>query len=277
MKALRRLIRLTLLTAVTAGVAYVAQDFWIYPALSKSKRFEFSSKEQPPPRAVERIRIESGENELEAWKLAASGEAAPIALLLHSEKQTLPDAYKIQKFFHSLGYTSYTFDYRGMGASTGWPTEQGLMEDAEAAFAEVAAREKTAPADILLVGVSLGASLAARLAETHQSRSLFLLLPHPGLEARMSRMGFEQATPLLRASFPLEVPLGMLEDRCLVFVNSPVGSGPSDGEVSRLADLAATQNTVHRFTSTTTARPLELLETLRSQVEAALAQCRGRT
>ncbi len=54
-------------------------------------------------------------------------------------------------------------DYRGFGGSSGTPSEAGLLHDAEAAYR--AARAKGyAPADIVVLGESLGSGVALKLA-----------------------------------------------------------------------------------------------------------------
>lgn len=66
------------------------------------------------------------------------------------------------------------FDYRGYGRSEGKPSEAGVLADARAARAWLAAREKIAEADIVLLGESLGGAVAVDLAARDGARVLVL-------------------------------------------------------------------------------------------------------
>ena len=65
--------------------------------------------------------------------------------------------------------------YRGYGGSTGSPTEQGLIADAEAAYAFAAAR--TPPERIAVWGESLGTGVAVALAAAHRVGRIVLESP----------------------------------------------------------------------------------------------------
>ena len=65
--------------------------------------------------------------------------------------------------------------YRGYSGSSGHPTEAGLHLDADAAYAWLAARVKSA--DIVIAGHSLGTGVAVRLAAEHPARALVLESP----------------------------------------------------------------------------------------------------
>jgi uncharacterized protein len=67
-------------------------------------------------------------------------------------------------------------NYRGFGGSTGRPTEEGLIRDAEAAYAFVRARY--APDRIVLWGESLGTGLAVVMAAKHPVARVVLESPY---------------------------------------------------------------------------------------------------
>ena len=60
--------------------------------------------------------------------------------------------------------TVFAFDYRGYGKSEGSPGEQGILEDSHAAQMWLAKRPGFKPADIVLMGRSLGGGVAVDLA-----------------------------------------------------------------------------------------------------------------
>jgi hypothetical protein len=68
-------------------------------------------------------------------------------------------------------------DYRGYGASPGTPTEAGLYQDARLAYRSLREAQKVPPEQILLMGHSIGAALATRVAADEPVAGLVLLSP----------------------------------------------------------------------------------------------------
>lgn len=66
------------------------------------------------------------------------------------------------------------FDYRGYGRSEGRPDENGILQDARAARAWLAARAGIDQSQIVLMGRSLGAAVAVDLAANEGARGLIL-------------------------------------------------------------------------------------------------------
>ncbi len=69
----------------------------------------------------------------------------------------------------------FAFDYRGYGRSAGSPQESGVVADGQAAQEWLARRASVRPADILLMGRSLGGGVAVDLATRHGAKALILL------------------------------------------------------------------------------------------------------
>lgn len=101
--------------------------------------------------------------QLVGWLVPA--RAAPFTLLLcHGNGGNLMHTLDTLKLFHRLGLSCFAFDYRGYGRSAGRPTEAGTYLDARAAY-DWLTSEKEVPANqILLLGRSLGGSIATHLA-----------------------------------------------------------------------------------------------------------------
>ena len=85
--------------------------------------------------------------------------------------------------FRIASYTSYTtrlganvlaLDYRGFADSEGTPTEEGLRQDARAAW-QWLIDQGADPDDIVLVGQSLGTAVATNLAQDLAAESMFLM------------------------------------------------------------------------------------------------------
>lgn len=70
--------------------------------------------------------------------------------------------------------TVFAFDYRGYGKSEGVPSEAGILADGDAAQQWLAKRFSIKPADIVLLGRSLGGCVAVDLAAINGARGLIL-------------------------------------------------------------------------------------------------------
>lgn len=77
----------------------------------------------------------------------------------------------------SLGYNVFAFDYRGFGSNAGTPSEEGLYEDATAAYRFLTDMRGITPSRIVLSGRSLGASVALDLATRVDSGGVLLFSP----------------------------------------------------------------------------------------------------
>lgn len=73
-----------------------------------------------------------------------------------------------------LNASVFVFDYQGYGKSEGRPSERGVLDDARAARAWLAKREKIQPKEIVLLGRSLGGAVAVDLATKDGAKSLVL-------------------------------------------------------------------------------------------------------
>jgi len=73
-----------------------------------------------------------------------------------------------------LGLSVFAFDYRGYGRSENEPSEQGILEDAEAARNWLCERTGLAKEELILMGQSLGGAAAIHLAYTGGARGLVL-------------------------------------------------------------------------------------------------------
>lgn len=79
------------------------------------------------------------------------------------------------------GLATLLFDYRGYGENKGQPSEEGLAQDAQAAYRYVVARTDVDPDRLVYFGESLGTGVAVRLATEHTPRALILRSPFTSL------------------------------------------------------------------------------------------------
>jgi len=67
---------------------------------------------------------------------------------------------ELEMLHDRVGVSVLIFDYRGYGRSEGKPNETGVLADARAARAWLAARENIPETDVVLMGESLGGAVA---------------------------------------------------------------------------------------------------------------------
>jgi len=84
---------------------------------------------------------------------------------------------------HDIGISVFLFDYRGYGRSRGRPSENGLYEDALAAYAYLLESRGTDPRRIVLFGRSLGAAVAGEVASKRSAAGLILESSFPSVAA----------------------------------------------------------------------------------------------
>ncbi len=109
-----------------------------------------------------RIRVPDGPL-LHGWMIPCAGARATL-LFFHGNAGNIGDRVENLKLLHELGLRVLIFDYRGYGLSEGTPSEQGLYQDARAAFDYLRSRNDVDPDRIALFGRSLGGAVAVDLA-----------------------------------------------------------------------------------------------------------------
>jgi fermentation-respiration switch protein FrsA (DUF1100 family) len=112
---------------------------------------------------------------LQAWYSPAQPGRATI-LYFHGNGGEIADRPDRFAAYQARGFGVFFLSYRGYGASTGSPSEKGLMDDARAAYDWLVAKA-IEPDEIVLVGESLGSGVAVQLAAERQVRALALEAP----------------------------------------------------------------------------------------------------
>ncbi|HEY0014487.1 MAG TPA: alpha/beta hydrolase [Allosphingosinicella sp.] len=148
------------------------------------------------------------------WVPPPPGDAAPVLLLVHGRSGNVATRADIVRRLAADGFGVLAFDYRGYGASTGSPSEQGLAEDAVAARAWLAG-QRIRSRRIVIVGQSLGNPAAATAAGARPAAGLVLVSPFTSLPdagaARFRPLGwipwpvnrFDVTAPLARVTVPV--------------------------------------------------------------------------
>jgi fermentation-respiration switch protein FrsA (DUF1100 family) len=119
-----------------------------------------------------RIATPDGES-LHAWWIPAERPRLSL-LFLHGNAGNISHRLDSLRLFHRLGVDVLIIDYRGYGRSSGRPTEQGVLTDAQAAWRHMVESMGLAPDRIVLFGRSLGGAAAAWLASRQEPAGLIL-------------------------------------------------------------------------------------------------------
>lgn len=183
-------IRLVLATFLVSGVFIATQDVQLFPAV-----FSFGPGHSSPiPTDFAEstfIHTEDGEN-IEVWRVEAKPEKKrnEVAIIFHGNAGNVANFYPYQVWFRNGGITNYDFDYRGIGNSTGWPSEAGLYKDARAVWNYVKKRENITNENVILFGISIGTGVAAQLAAAIEPKTLVLVTPYTSLPQLVDKMGW---------------------------------------------------------------------------------------
>ncbi len=103
--------------------------------------------------------------------------ARKTVLYSHGNAEDVSNCGSRVRRFNAMGYSVLVYDYPGYGASAGEPTERGVYDAADAAYSFLTEGQGVAPADILIVGYSIGSGPACYLAEKNPVGGLVLFAP----------------------------------------------------------------------------------------------------
>ncbi|MBU4271085.1 MAG: alpha/beta hydrolase [Planctomycetes bacterium] len=111
---------------------------------------------------------------LHGWYVPHPNPRATV-LFCHGNAGNITHRDGVLEVLHDyVGASVLIFDYRGYGQSAGRPTGPGVLADARAARAWLAAREKIPERDVVLMGESIGGAVAVDLAARDGARGLVL-------------------------------------------------------------------------------------------------------
>lgn len=113
-----------------------------------------------------------------AWTLPPADDGKPMLLYLHGNSGNLQGLRHRMAQLEVLGWGAMFLEWRGYGGNPGTPNEAGLLRDARAALAAIAA-QGIAPGRIVLWGESLGTGIAIALAAEQPDAVGAVLLESP--------------------------------------------------------------------------------------------------
>lgn len=108
------------------------------------------------------------------WVIFLHGNAGNVSDMNHPRRYAA---------LSKMGLGVIAFDYRGFGASTGEPSEQGLYLDAQAVYDYARKTRKLASDQLIIYGYSLGTGVATDLASHNHASGLILEAPYMSVPA----------------------------------------------------------------------------------------------
>jgi len=122
---------------------------------------------------------------LHAWWMAHPSPRAQV-IYWHGNGGNLSMWLDVIAQLRQHGFSVLAVDYRGYGASTGAPSEQGLYRDAEASIRFFNERLRKGTAPVVFWGRSIGAPVAAHGAATSTPDALVLETPFPDVRTLLA-------------------------------------------------------------------------------------------
>ncbi len=137
---------------------------------------------QEQPDDVEDVQFAAADGtKLHGW-YAAHDDPLAVVLYAHGNAGNITHRIDVLERLHrDLHCTVLLFDYRGYGKSEGKPSEEGVLQDGRAARDWLAERAGVAKQDVVLMGRSLGTSVAVDLAAEAGARGLILYSGFPSI------------------------------------------------------------------------------------------------
>ena len=164
---------------------------------------------------AEEIALDTADGErVIAWLVKPRGDR-PVVLYFHGNGGAL--RYRVERYqaLTADGTGLLALSYRGYGGSSGRPTEDGLIEDARAAYAFAAARHPAAR--LVLWGESLGSGVAVALAAERPVARLVLEAPFSSaVDVAASAYPFVPVRWLMKDQFRSDLRIGKVAAPVLI-------------------------------------------------------------
>lgn len=153
-----------------------------------------------PSSLIKQVTFKSGGNTLYGyWVTSEGSNNGKTILYCHGNKYNIDNYWDRIMYLHRLGVNVFIFDYRGFGLSEGTSSEEGLHEDAIAAWNFIKENYSVKPDSLILYGYSLGNVSSIYLA-AEVVRPMGLIAESP----------FASANSLTQGSLVLDIPSGWL-------------------------------------------------------------------
>jgi fermentation-respiration switch protein FrsA (DUF1100 family) len=172
MKAMKSIVICAVVAYVGfVGLLYLAQRGLMYPGEGVRTMPAAAGFAQA---AEEMLTTADGEKVI-VWHVPPKGEG-PVVLYFHGNGGALRHRVKRFASLAADGIGLVALSYRGYGGSSGSPTEEGILNDARAAYAF--ATERYPSGRIVAWGESLGTGVAVAIAAEHDLAKVVLEAPY---------------------------------------------------------------------------------------------------
>lgn len=192
------------------GLMYLAQRALMYfPETARTAPAEAGF-----PEARETVLTSSDNVRLIVWHVPPK-ENKPVFLYFHGNGGSL--RYRVSRFKNltSDGSGLVALSYRGFGGSSGSPSEEGLLADADAAYAY--ARAQYPAAKLVVWGESLGTGVAVALAAKSKVDALILEAPFTSTaDIAFSAYPFIPVSLLMKDQFHSDTRIGKVKAPLLI-------------------------------------------------------------
>jgi fermentation-respiration switch protein FrsA (DUF1100 family) len=208
-------VKSILLTALVCyggvvGLMYIAQRSLMY----------FPETVRTPPamtgfeQAHERVLQSADGTDIIVWHVAPRGDK-PVFLYFHGNGGAL--RHRVARFRNLTadGSGLVALSYRGYGGSGGSPSEEGLLADADAAYAF--ARAQYPDSRLVIWGESLGTGVAVALAAKSRADALILEAPYTSAaDIAFSAYPFLPVSLLMKDQFRSDARIGQVKASILI-------------------------------------------------------------
>jgi uncharacterized protein len=181
---------------ILLGLLFVFQERLIFFPQKLGKNYEFRFRER-----FEEIFVESTDGKLIHGLLFKADKPKGLIFYLHGNAGSLKSWGEIASTYTDLDYDIFIVDYRGYGKSQGRIQGQDqLFEDNQLVYNEL--KKRYSEDEIIILGYSIGAALAAKLASTNYPKLLILKAPFYSLADLVKHYYKIIPTFLLRYELP---------------------------------------------------------------------------
>ncbi len=146
---------------LTMGIIFM--DFILFPAIHTNKK-------------IGNMTLKSGNAELDTVYIKVP-DARGVVLYSHGNGEILARIMPWINEFKENNYSILAYDYAGYGGSSGRAGAEQAKSDIEAAYKFLTETEKVPPADITVIGYSVGSGPSTYLACKYPVRKLVLIAP----------------------------------------------------------------------------------------------------
>lgn len=214
------LVSLFSFAAVFAAITILLQDLSVFPGAFVGK---IVHKAGVPPEVAQLFIKGKGGKNIEVWRVLGKNHKRDkkyIALTFNGNGAAVSEFIDIQLWFRDLGITSYSMNYRGYGETEGYPTDRGILSDAEMFVEDVLKRENITPDQLVVFGFSLGNGPASHVAQKYQVHTLLALCSYISIKDSLNDRGwFKYLSPFLWTNFTPQLNIGKLDKTCLIVVH----------------------------------------------------------